>query len=82
MNGFDSFPTLQLGSSGGWVIMLQIMLFDIFKNQIYIVIDGSFGLETQDAVSVIQGMEDLTVDGIVGQAETWPAIVRLWWEGM
>lgn len=82
MNGFDSFPTLQLGSSGAWVIMLQMLLFDIFKNQIYITIDGSFGLETQDAVSVIQGMEDLTVDGIVGPAETWPAVVRLWWEGL
>lgn len=82
MNGFDSFPTLQLGNSGTWVIMLQMMLFDIFRDKIYITIDGSFGPETQDAVSVVQGMEGLTVDGIVGQAETWPTVIRLWWEGL
>lgn len=79
---YGELQTLKYGSTGKAVIILQCMLYDIFKDKIYITIDGEFGYETENAVQVIQHEFNITVDGIVGPAETWPVIIRKWWEGL
>lgn len=75
----NDFPVQQLGDTGAWVIMIQCMLKDIFRDSIEIHIDGDFGEETQNAVMALQRSNGITVDGIVGPAETWQTIIREWW---
>ena len=79
---FEAFPSLDFGSSGAWVIILQMLLYDIYKGKIHVQIDGYYGNETQMAIEAIQADNGLTVDGICGNAETWPCVIRIWWEGL
>lgn len=62
-----NYETIQFGSTGDAVRQLQ----DLLKKQGYnIVVDGSFGKQTQAAVEEYQKKNGLTVDGIVGN-QTW-----------
>ena len=79
MTSFDEFPTLEIGSTGAWVVIVQCMLRDIFDGMFTVHIDGVFGKETQAAVYVIQQRNNITVDGIIGNKETWPALISEWW---
>lgn len=75
-------PVLGPGSTGTAVIILQMMLYDIYRDRIRITIDGDYGQETESAIEVFQQTNNLTVDGICGPDETWPAVIRIWWEGL
>ena len=79
----DSYPgyTLQLGSSGPEVVVLQVMLNRIGQNYPAIpdisTTDGIFGPETEDAVREFQSIFNLTPDGVVGRS-TWNKLVLLY----
>ena len=63
----SSYETIQYGSTGDAVRQLQ----ELLKKQGYdIVVDGSFGSQTQKAVRDYQSRNALTVDGVVG-SQTW-----------
>ena len=70
--------TLQNGSSGGEVIMLQRALSLLGYN---CTVDGSFGPGTQTAVEQFQTAQGLTADGIAGP-NTWNALDSLAPQGM
>ena len=61
-------PTLRLGSTGEDIIYLQNRLNGIGFG--YLVVDGTFGVSTEEAVKNFQRYYSLTVDGIVG-IQTW-----------
>lgn len=65
-------PTLQSGSTGGDVKRLQRLLV-MLKFLDYTGIDGSFGAQTQNAVTSFQQAAGLTADGIAGP-QTWQAL--------
>ncbi len=65
-------PTLNLGSTGEDVKDLQKVLNGTFVD-ISLVVDGVFGKQTQEAVTVFQKQYGLTPDGIVGP-NTWAVI--------
>lgn len=67
----SGYPTLQNGSSGGSVTILQHLL--IAQGQ-SITADGSFGPATTSAVKAVQSKKGLGADGVVGP-NTWGAIV-------
>jgi peptidoglycan hydrolase-like protein with peptidoglycan-binding domain len=72
----EGLPTLEAGSEGGAVAMLQRMLYQmgfapIFPNGS---INGVFGPETDEAVRNHQTAMGITVDGIVGE-QTWTCMV-------
>jgi len=64
-------PVLQLGSTGLDVRRLQRALTAALGRAV--VIDGSFGSPTDEAVREYQSTRGLTVDGVVGNA-TWSAL--------
>lgn len=70
--------TLQNGSSGGEVMMLQRALSLLGYN---CTVDGSFGPNTQAAVEQFQTAQGLSVDGIAGP-DTWNALDSLAPQGM
>ena len=64
-------PTLYFGSTGEDVEYLQIWLKAVgFRS---LVVDGIFGVATQEAVNNFQKSSGLTVDGIVGP-QTWATL--------
>jgi peptidoglycan hydrolase-like protein with peptidoglycan-binding domain len=72
-------PTLQYGSTGGCVKVVQkgvdnwINLYNYFHGKVVyktVTVDGIFGSATQTAVKQYQSNHNLTADGIVGQ-KTW-----------
>ncbi len=79
----SSYPgtPLRRGSSGPYVVVLQVMLNRISQNYPAIpklaTVDGVFGSRTENAVREFQEIFGLAVDGIVGRA-TWYAMVRLY----
>ncbi|MDR3021324.1 MAG: peptidoglycan-binding protein [Clostridiales bacterium] len=78
----EGFPgTMKVGSSGDSVRRLQLYLNRISANYPLIpqspIIDGYFGDLTKQAVSTLQGLFNLTQDGIVGRA-TWNRIAQLY----
>ncbi len=79
----SSYPgtPLRRGSSGPYVVVLQVMLNRIAQNYPAIpklaTVDGIFGSRTENSVRKFQQIFGLTVDGIVGKA-TWYAMVRLY----
>ncbi len=79
----ESYPgaPLRLGSSGNEVKLLQDQLNRISKNFPAIPKisspDGTFGVETENAVKVFQQTFDLTPDGIVGKS-TWYKIKSIY----
>ncbi len=79
----SSYPgtPLRRGSSGPYVVVLQVMLNRISQNYPAIpklsTVDGIFGSRTEASVRAFQQIFGLAVDGIVGRA-TWYAMVRLY----
>ncbi|MEO1378443.1 MAG: peptidoglycan-binding domain-containing protein [Cyanobacteria bacterium J06635_10] len=70
----NNFPTIQQGSTGGYVFRLQQ---DLQQLGYYSgAIDGDFGAATKQAVINFQQARGLTADGIVGPI-TWSEIDRL-----
>ena len=64
-------PTVRVGSQGDDVRFLQRVLL---ADGAQIVVDGRFGPQTERFVRDFQRKHGLTVDGIVGTAQTWPKI--------
>lgn len=79
----SSYPgtPLRRGSTGPYVVVVQIMLNRISQNYPLIpklaTVDGIFGSRTEASVRKFQEIFGLTVDGIVGKA-TWYEMVRLY----
>ncbi len=79
----SSYPgtPLRRGSSGPYVVVLQVMLNRISQNYPAIpkvaTVDGIFGSRTENSVRKFQDIFGLAVDGVVGKA-TWYAMVRLY----
>lgn len=69
--GGSDRPTLQLGSTGVWVMHLQNFL--ITQGLYHGAVDSDFGPATQAAVVAFQRAHGLTPDGVVGP-QTWAAI--------
>lgn len=67
-----SQPTLRKGDRGNYVRTLQTLLVD---KGYAVLIDGSFGDKTYEAVKAYQADHDLLVDGVVGP-KTWSALER------
>ena len=61
-------PTLSKGSVGDQVEVVQRCLMK--KSEV----DGDFGSKTDEAVRKYQSKKHLTVDGVVGYPQTWPAL--------
>ncbi|MEM7042954.1 MAG: peptidoglycan-binding domain-containing protein, partial [Pseudomonadota bacterium] len=70
--GRFNLPILQLGSSDRAVGLLQRAL--ILLGSPALSADGTFGLQTDQAVRAFQDASGLTRDGVVGNQQTWPAI--------
>lgn len=68
-----SYPVLRLGSSGNDVETLQTKLNKFGYN---LLVDGSFGPRTENAVRLFQAKAEIVVDGVVG-AQTWAALDKL-----
>ena len=64
-------PTVRVGSQGDDVRFLQRVLL---ADGAQIVVDGHFGPQTEHFVREFQRKHGLTIDGIVGTAQTWPKI--------
>ncbi len=79
----SSYPgtPLRRGSSGPYVVVVQVMLNRISQNYPLIPklasVDGIFGSRTEASVRKFQQIFGLTEDGIVGKA-TWYEMVRLY----
>ncbi len=79
----SSYPgtALRRGSSGPYVVVVQVMLNRISQNYPAIpklaTVDGIFGSRTENSVRQFQQIFGLTADGIVGKA-TWYSMVRLY----
>lgn len=79
----EAYPgySLQSGSAGPEVVVLQVMLNRIRQNYPAIpkisTVDGVFGPETEAAVREFQSIFGLTQDGIVGRG-TWNRLVFLY----
>lgn len=79
----SSYPgnPLRRGSSGPYVVVLQVMLNRISQNYPLIpklaTVDGIFGSRTEASVRKFQQIFGLAVDGVVGKA-TWYEMVRLY----
>ncbi len=79
----SSYPgtPLRRGSSGPYVVVLQVMINRISQNYPAIpklaTVDGIFGSRTENSVRMFQEIFGLAVDGVVGKA-TWYAMVRLY----
>lgn len=79
----SSYPgtALRRGSSGPYVVIIQVSLNRIAQNYPAIPklssVDGIFGSRTEASVRAFQQIFGLSVDGIVGKA-TWYELVRLY----
>lgn len=79
----SSYPgtALRRGSSGPYVVIIQVSLNRIAQNYPAIpklaTVDGIFGSRTEASVRAFQQIFGLDVDGVVGKA-TWYALVRLY----
>jgi peptidoglycan hydrolase-like protein with peptidoglycan-binding domain len=67
---------LQVGSDGDAVRAAQVLLLDKF-GYAGIVVDGLYGRVTESVVRTFQADHGLTADGLIGAAETWPALIIL-----
>jgi predicted amidohydrolase YtcJ len=67
---------LQVGSEGDAVRAAQHLLLEKFGHA-DVIVDGLYGRVTEGAVRAFQADHGLTVDGLVGAVETWPALVSL-----
>ncbi|MBR5109895.1 MAG: peptidoglycan-binding protein [Clostridia bacterium] len=70
---FVDYPTLKRGSTGEAVRRLQELLNEKGITAEPLVVDGKFGAKTENAVVLFQAANDLTPDGVCGQA-TWTAL--------
>ena len=68
---------LQFGSSGDAVRAAQVLLLEKFGYADIIVVDGLYGRGTEAVVKTFQSDHGLTPDGLVGAAQTWPALVSI-----
>jgi peptidoglycan hydrolase-like protein with peptidoglycan-binding domain len=68
---------LQFGSSGDAVRAAQVLLLEKFGYADIIVVDGLFGRGTEAVVKMFQSDYGLTPDGLVGAAQTWPALISI-----
>lgn len=79
----SSYPgtALRRGSSGPYVVVVQVMLNRIAQNYPAIPklasVDGIYGSRTETSVTRFQEIFGLTPDGVVGKA-TWYELVRLY----
>lgn len=72
----NACPTLQAGSQGALVKLVQERLSDFFHIGVTGGIDGSFGDGTEAAVIELQHRNGLSTDGIVGRA-TWSVLLGI-----
>jgi len=68
---------LQFGSSGDAVRAAQVLLLEKVSYADIIVVDGLFGRGTEAVVKMFQSDHGLTPDGLVGAAQTWPALISI-----
>lgn len=68
----NQLPTLVQGAVGDDVKRVQALLN---THGARLQEDGHFGPNTHNTVKFFQGSNGLTVDGIVGRKETWPALL-------
>lgn len=71
-NPNSGYPTLRMGDTSTYVIILQDALNALGYNTRYL--DGIFGYHTEQALRSYQNFNGLTVDGIAG-CNTWRRIV-------
>lgn len=67
---------LQVGSSGEAVRAAQHLLLEKF-GYAEIVVDGLFGRVTESALMDFQANHGLAADGMIGAAQTWPALISI-----
>jgi peptidoglycan hydrolase-like protein with peptidoglycan-binding domain len=67
---------LQVGSSGDAVRAAQVLLLEKF-GYADIVVDGLFGRGTEAVLKIFQSDHGLTSDGLVGDSQTWPALISI-----
>ena len=72
-NDLSNYPTLRQGSKNNFVYLLQFVLVQYGYN---LSVDGIFGLQTAEVVKNFQTINNLLVDGIVGQ-NTWRYLLTL-----
>lgn len=72
-NNLGNYPLIKRGSNGNFVFLLQYILSQYGAN---ISVDGVFGPATEQAVRTFQQVNNLSVDGIVGQ-NTWRTLLFL-----
>ncbi len=65
-------PALRRGSTGTYVQQAQTRLRAHGHS---LVVDGIFGAQTEAAVRAFQKARGLAVDGVIGTAQTWPALL-------
>lgn len=70
-----ALPTLRRGAVGRHVEIIQALLRSLGWSTL--AVDGTFGPLTESAVRSYQTSNRLTVDGIVGTAQTWPALLAV-----
>lgn len=75
-NTLSACPTLQYGSQGAIVTLLQERLYYYFGMSLSGGIDGSFGDGTKSTVISFQKNHGLSADGIVGQ-NTWRVLLGM-----
>ena len=68
--GFNGWPTLSQGSSGGYVTGLQAALYSYGQQPTIGSIDGSFGSGTTTGLKNMQKATGITSDGVAGSG-TW-----------
>ncbi|WP_425617944.1 peptidoglycan-binding protein [Anatilimnocola sp. NA78] len=68
-----SRPVLRQGSFGQTVRELQTKLNQVVRPVPPLIVDGSFGAKTKQAVMTLQSARRLMVDGVVGE-QTWAAL--------
>lgn len=65
-------PSLRRGATGTYVQQAQARLRAHGRS---LVVDGVFGAQTEAAVRAFQKSKGLAVDGVIGTAQTWPALL-------
>lgn len=68
----QQLPTLQQGATGTYVRTVQ---FQLGEHGHPVTVDGVLGPVTDQAVRALQAALHITQDGVVGPAQTWPALL-------
>ena len=68
----QQLPTLKQGATGTYVRTVQ---FQLGEHGHPVAVDGQFGIKTDQALRAFQAASRIGVDGVVGPAQTWPALL-------